>query len=75
MQGRPWPPAGVGVGVPTQLPRPAHPCNLLPTCAPSPPLPRPSTAGSSRVGARCGATALVDPQTEAELAASGLPGA
>lgn len=33
------------------------------------------SAGSSRVGARRGATALVDPQTEAELAAAGLPGA
>ncbi|PRW05933.1 alpha-mannosidase [Chlorella sorokiniana] len=36
--------------------------------------PNPGT-GSSRVGAARGTSALVDPQTEAELAASGLPGA
>ncbi|KAL4436535.1 hypothetical protein ABPG75_003674 [Micractinium tetrahymenae] len=32
-------------------------------------------SGSSRIGARPGATRLADPTTEAELAAAGLPGA
>lgn len=39
------------------------------------PIPRRPSAGSSHIGARPGAAALVDPQTEAELAAAGLPGA
>jgi hypothetical protein len=47
----------------TQLPPPA---DLLPALL---------LAGSSRIGARPGASSLVDPQTEPELAASGLQGA
>lgn len=38
------------------------------------PCPALACAGCSRIGARPGASALVDPQTEAELAAAGLPG-